>query len=315
MMRSVRFDRYGGPEVLRVDDGLQPEPGPGQLLIAVAGAGVNPADWRLRSGQFRLAMRLRLPFTPGHDAAGRIAAVGSGVQGFQPGDEVIAMTPTTQGGAYAEYLAVEAGMVALAPRTLPLPEAAALPLAGLTALQALRDHGGVRTGTKLLVVGASGGVGHLAVQISKALGAHVTAMSSTANLEFSRTLGADDALSYEEPASFAGPGRFDVVLDAVAMYPFIRWRRLLAPGATVVTVHPLIGKIIPRAVTALLGVPRLRSFFVQPSGRDLANLSRMVDDGRLRPVIQARFSLSEAATAHRLSAAGHVRGKLLLEVT
>jgi len=187
-------------------------------------------------------------------------------------------------------------------------------LAGLTALQGLRDHGRLRAGQQLLVVGASGGVGHFAVQIGAALGAHVTGLCGARSFDFVRGLGAEDVRDYTDPDSYTGPGRYDLVFDTVATAPFTRWRHVLKPGATVVTVNPIVGKLIPDVITRLFGVAHLRSFFVQPSGQDLRQLARLVDDGQLKPAIQARFALADLAAAHRLSSQGHVRGKLAITV-
>lgn len=310
-MKAVTFAAYGGPEVLQYTERPAPTPGPGELLVDVAASSVNPADWRIRSGQFKRGMRLRLPFVPGNDIAGRVRQTGAGVTDFRVGDLVFAMTPLKRGGACAEVAVVDAAHAAPAPPTLPLADAATIPLAGLTAWQGLHDHGGLRPGQRLLVVGASGGVGHFAVQIGAALGARVTGLCGARSAEWVRGLGAEAVQDYADPDSYTGrSGRFDLVFDAIATARFTRWRHLLTPGATVVTVNPVIGKLLPEVLTGMLGVAHLRSFFVRPSGADLQQLARLVDDGNLKPAIQDRFTLPDLPAAHRLSAEGHVRGKL-----
>ncbi len=311
----MSFATYGGTDVLQLTDLPRPTPGPGELLVEVAGSSVNPADWRIRSGQFKRGMRLRLPFIPGNDLAGRVIQTGAGVTGFHVGDEVFAMTPLKGGGACAEVTVVNAASTAPAPHALSLADAATIPLAGLTAWQGLRHHGGLRPGQRLLVVGASGGVGHFAVQIGAALGALVTGMCGARSVEFVRALGAHAVLDYADPTSYTGEsGRFDLIFDTIATVPFIRWRPLLTRGATVVTVNPVIGKLLPDVITRLLGVPHLRSFFVHPSGRDLQHLARLVDDRQLKPEVQERFMLANLTAAHQLSSQGHVRGKLAITI-
>jgi NADPH:quinone reductase-like Zn-dependent oxidoreductase len=311
----MTFAEYGGPELLALMERPQPSPGPGQLLIQVCASSVNPADWRIRSGQFKRGLRLRLPFVPGNDLSGRVIQTGAGVADFRVGEHVFAMTPLKFGGGCAEFAAVDAKYAAQAPSALTLEDAAAIPLAGLTALQGLRDHGRLRAGQRLLVVGASGGVGHFGVQIGKALGAHVTGLCGARSFEFVRGLGADEVLDYTDPDSHTGPGRYDLVFDTIATAPFTRWRHVLAPGATVVTVKPVIGRLVPDVVARLFGVAHLRSVFVQSRAADLRQLARYVDDGQLKPTIEARFPLADLAAAHRLSAQGHVRGKLVITVS
>jgi NADPH:quinone reductase-like Zn-dependent oxidoreductase len=314
-MKSVAFASYGPAEVLRFEDRPIPVVAADAVLIRVAAAGVNPADWRLRNGQFKRFMKLSLPFIPGNDIAGTVMQVGTDVTGFQEGDAVFAMTPIRAGGACAEYTAVPAALVAHTPRALSPNEAAALPLAGLTALQGLRDQARLRAGQSLLVIGASGGVGHFAVQIGKAIGASVTALCGVRSFDFVRGLGADCVVDYADPGSFAGPRRYDVVFDTMALTPFTRWRHVLRSGGTLVTVNPVIGIVMPRFVTRMLGVSRLRSFFVEPGRDDLVALRALVEDGKLKPTIQQRFAFERAPEAYRLSEGGHVQGKLIIDVS
>jgi NADPH:quinone reductase-like Zn-dependent oxidoreductase len=229
-MRAVGFRRYGAPEVLEELEVARPAPRLGEVLLKVAAAGVNPADWALRGGRLRPFVRLKLPFVPGSDVAGVVEAVGPGVTRFGPGEVVYAMTPTSEGGGYAEYVAVAEDHVARVPPGLSLGEAAAVPLVSLTALQALRDRAGLAAGDHILINGASGGVGSFAVQISKAMGARVTATCSARNAELVRGLGADEVLDYAGDGATGGP-RYDVIFGAVNTLPISRWRRALPRGA------------------------------------------------------------------------------------
>ena len=192
---------------------------------------MNPADWALRGGRLRPFVRLKLPFVSGSDVAGVIEAVGAAMTKFVPGEAVYAMTPTTTGGAYAEYVTVAADNVARVPSGLSLEEAAAVSLVALTALQALRDKAELMAGDHVLINSASGGVGSFEVQISKAMGAQVTAMCSERNIELVRGLGADEIIDYTRGDITAARPRYDVVFSAVNTLPFLRWRRALRPGA------------------------------------------------------------------------------------
>lgn len=312
-MRAVGFRRYGSPEVLEQLVLARPAPAAECILVRVAAAGVNPADWNLRSGGLRLVARLKLPFVPGADVAGIVEAVGEGVTRFQPGDAVFAMLSTSAGGGYAEYATLEAAIAARVPANLALAEAAAVPLAGTTALQALRDQAAIQPGHQVLVNGASGGVGTFAVQIAKLLGARVTAVCSGRNADLVREIGADDVRDYTRDDIFATDTRYNAIFDTIGSQPFRRWRSLLQARGTVVTIAPK-----PRDIAVALltrsNRQRLKTFFVRPSGSDLAALSGWIADGRLRPVVDRSYVLADAVEAHRYSESKRVRGKLVLVV-
>ncbi|MBC8161831.1 MAG: NAD(P)-dependent alcohol dehydrogenase [Roseiflexaceae bacterium] len=313
-MHAVGFRRYGPAEVLEALELPIPAVGANMVRIRVAAAGVNPADWRLRNGQFRFVMRLALPFVPGSDIAGVVDAIGPQVTRFQPGDAVYAMLPTITGGGYAAFVAVTEQHVAHAPQSIALGDAAGVPLAGLTALQALRDRAQLQLGQRLLVYGASGGVGSFAVQIAKALGAHVTAATSGRNLDLVRELGADAVLDYTQHSVAEAQEPYDIVFDTVNTLSFRRMLAALGPNGVFVSVNPFIEKLSPAWLARFRQGKRLKSLLVQPSGSDLAALSGWIDAGQLRPLIDQRYPLAEAAAAHRHSATGRARGKLVLVV-
>jgi len=313
-MQAIGFRRYGSAEALENLEVAKPDLGPGEVLVRVAAAGVNPADWALRRGQLRPFVRLKFPFVPGSDVAGVVEAAGPGTSRFRPGDAIFAMTPSTSGGGYAEFVRVSEADAALVPPNLTLSEAAAVPLAALTALQALRDKAGLRTGSHALVYGASGGVGSFAVQISKGIGARVTAVASGRNAEMVRGLGADEVLDYERDDVLAGGERYDVVFDAVNTLKFGSARRVLREGGVYVTVNPFVGGLNPGWLARFRGGRRVESVFVRPSGADLETLAAWIQAGKVRPVIDRSYGLSDAVEAHRYSETQRARGKILLLV-
>jgi NADPH:quinone reductase-like Zn-dependent oxidoreductase len=313
-MRAVGFCRYGPPEVMEQLDVQRPEPGPGDVLIRVAAAGVNPADWTLRGGRLRPFVRLGLPFVSGSDVAGVVEATSESATGFELGEAVYAMTPTSEGGAYAEYVAVDAGNVARAPSGISLREAAGVPLASLTALQALRDGANLTAGEHVLIHGASGGVGTFAVQIAKVMGARVTAACSGRNADLVRGLGADEVIDYTSEDVGAGGRRYDAIFGAVNTLPISRWRRALLPGGRIVTVNPLFANWLLGGFMRAFGRVRLQGVLVQPSGADLETVGAWISEGRVRPVIDRSYPLADASAAHRYSESRRVRGKLVLMV-
>ena len=317
-MKAVVIDGYGGSDRLQVREVAAPEPKAGEVLVRVRAAGVNPIDWKIRRGMLRPVLRLRFPFVLGCDAAGEVERVGPGVTRFRPGDAVTAFLSPGSGGGYAQYAVVKEIHAALKPSSLSFPEAAALPVAGLTALQALRDLGRLRPGGSALVHGAAGGVGHLAVQVARALGARVAGTCGPGNVEFVRGLGADPVLDSTGDDFTRRGETYDVVFDAVAKSTFGACRRALRPRGTYVTTLPSLGVFFWGAVlpaARLLGDgPRAKFLLVRPSGPDLELLGRFADAGKVRPSLTRTLPLDRAREAHEASEAGHTRGKIVLEV-
>jgi NADPH:quinone reductase-like Zn-dependent oxidoreductase len=274
---------------------------------------VNPIDSRLRNGQLRRFLRIGLPFVPGSDIAGIVESIGPAPNRFRVGDAVFATLPIKAGGGYAQYALVGANTAAPAPVGLTLSEAASVPLAALTALQALRDKAGVSSGCEVLVYGASGGVGGFAVQVAKALGGRVTGAASGRNAEFVKFLGAEAFVDYTKGINHLGP-RYDVVFDAVDKLSFRRIRRLLRPRGIAVTVNPIAEWLALNFLAFLRGGRRLRSVLVEPRAADLELIGGWIAGGQVRPHVERSFPLAEAADAQRLSEAGRVRGKLVLIV-
>lgn len=311
-MKAIQFSRYGASDVLDLVERDIPVPDSNECLVQVAAAGVNPIDWKVRCGMLRHLLRVKLPFVPGSDVCGVVAQVGPRVKRHRPGDAVFAMVDARRAGCYAQYVSVHEALCSPKPQTLSVDEAAAMPLAGLTALQALRDHGKLSAGQKALVIGASGGVGHYAVQIAKAMGASVTGVCGEANIPMVRELGADRVIDYRQTKLRRVEGRYDVVLDAVAMHSFRQCRHLMAPHAVFVTTLPKLHVLWRMA--AMRSRSRARFLLVRPNSADLAFLGNLADQGRLRSIVGKAYPLAQARAAHDASAAGHVRGKLVLHV-
>jgi NADPH:quinone reductase-like Zn-dependent oxidoreductase len=320
-MRAAVIDGYGGSDRLQVREVGEPgEPGPGQVLLLVRAAGVNPIDWKMRRGSLRLVMPAKFPLILGYDVAGEVEAIGPEVTRFQPGDRVFGMTdPRPRGGSYAERTLARESALAAMPESLSFEEAAALPVAGLTALQALRDKGELVAGETVVINGASGGVGHLAVQIAFTVGADVTGVSSRRNLDFVRSLGAHEVIDYEEE-DFAGrDGAWDVVFDAVGNRSYQDCEpSLSANGGVYVTTAVGPRPFLNALFTGLSGLfgqrKRARWITIGPKGEDLAFLARLADQGRLHPEIQEVFPLEKIRQAHDLSETGRVRGKIVVRV-
>jgi NADPH:quinone reductase-like Zn-dependent oxidoreductase len=302
----MRFHSYGGPEVLRFEDAPRPTAGENEVLIRVHAVGVNPLDWKKRSGYLQIEPSQTFPVILGFDVAGVVEAVGAGVTHLAVGDEVYAQPWF---GGYAETVAVPAGNAAHKPRTLDFVQAAAMPVAAITAWQALFDVAQLAPGQTVLIHAAAGGVGHLAVQLARWRGARVIGTASTRNLEFLRQLGADEAIDYTATRFEDVLHGIDVVFDSVGGDTQQRSWAVLRPGGILVA---LAGLQAP--VPAEIDVRHHAFRIKRPVHTTLAGVARVVDAGYLRPTIAAVLPFSEASQAHRLVESGHTRGKIVLQV-
>jgi len=317
-MKAIVIDGYGGPERLVLRERPDPRPGAGELLVKVRAAGVNPVDWKIRRGDLRMFLWISFPYTPGGDVAGEVAEIGPGVSRFRPGDEVVAFVDLKQGGGYAELAIVKESAAAMKATSLSFTEAASLPIGACTALQSLRDHGKLGAGGAAPINGGAGGVGHLAVQIAKVLGATTVATCGLANVEFVRSIGADRVIDYSREDFTLGAERYDAVFDAVAMSSFGACRQVLKPAGIYVTTLPSPSVFLwgpSQQITGWIGpAKQARFMWVRPIGADLAFLGELADSGRLRPTINRTFPLELAREAHQASQEGHTRGKIVLEI-
>lgn len=310
-MLAVRQETAGGPEVLELVETDRPELNVGEVLVRVRAAGVNPVDWKTRTRGFYYTGQTP-PFGLGYDVSGTVEAVGDGVTVHAPGDEVYGMPRFPHpAGAYAQYVTAPARHFAPRPRGLDHVQAAALPLAALTAWQALVDTAGVTEGQRVLIHAAAGGVGHLAVQIAKARGAYVIGTASAAKHDFLRGLGADELIDYHERDFAEAVRDVDVVLEAVGGdYP-ARSLRTLRPGGTLVSLLPLPEPVLTEAREHGVRAARI---MVEPDLGGLRGITELVESGRLRTEVAAALPLAEAAKAHELGETGRTTGKIVLTV-
>ncbi|MET9855746.1 NADP-dependent oxidoreductase [Streptomyces sp. NPDC006450] len=306
-MRAIVVSQWGGPEVLTETDLDRPEPGLGEILVRVHAAGVNPVDWKTRASGALIAWG-PVPAV-GWDVSGTVEAAGPGVTMFQPGDEVFGMPRfPNQAGAYAEYVTAPARHFARKPAAIDHVRAAALPLASLTAWQALTDTADLRAGQRVLVHAAAGGVGHFAVQIAKALGAYVIGTASASKHELVRSLGADEMIDYRTTAFEDVVSDVDVVIDGIGGDYGARSLKVLRPGGHLIT---LTG---PDQVPAEAEGFRTGWTLVEPDHAGLRAVAALVEEGKLRPVVDTVLPLAEAAKAHEIGEQGRTTGKIVLTV-
>lgn len=322
-MKAIVYREYGSPDVLRLEDVEKPTPGDDEVLVKVRAAAVNPLDWHFLRGTpyfMRLGAGLLRPKVTrlGVDFAGTVEAVGGKVTRFRPGDEVFG----GRTGAFAEYVVVrEDRALAPKPARLTFEQAASVPVAAITALQGLRDKGKLRAGQKVLVNGASGGVGTFAVQIARSLGAEVTGVSSTRNLELVRSIGADRVIDYTREDFTRGSDRYDLILDCVGNHPLLDLKGVLEPGGTYVMVGGPSGRWVdpmPRMLGALVlsrfVSQRMVMFLAELNQKDLITLGDLMQAGKLTPVVDRRYPLAQVPEAIRYLEQGHARGKVVIDL-
>jgi NADPH:quinone reductase-like Zn-dependent oxidoreductase len=314
-MRAAVVDQYGCAENLRTATLRTPRIGDEQVLIRVAAAGVNPVDWKIRAGMLRRIRPASFPLVLGFDIAGEVVQVGpmAAEQGWKIGDEVVAFLDSPLGGGYAEFAAVGAGVVARRPRGTSVDQAAAIPLAATTAWQSLHRIAEVRTGQRVLVNGASGGVGTFAVQIARAAGTVVTGVCSDRNAEMVAALGVERVIDYERHDFTGDDVQYDVIFDAVANRTYRECRRVLSPHGVYITTLPSLQTLVYSALTAFSS-RRCRLVMAKPNGEDLSAIVRLVESGEIVPVVDRMYPLAEVAAAHRYSETGRAHGKIVLVV-
>jgi NADPH:quinone reductase-like Zn-dependent oxidoreductase len=321
-VRAIVYHRYGGPENLELREIERPLPAESQVLVRVRAASVNPVDWHLMRGQPALA---RVIFggllrpkqhRVGRDLAGVVEAVGPGVTAFKPGDEVFGAAA----GSFAEFVVATEDQLERKPRTVSFEDAASVPVAGITALQGLRDLANLRSGQRLLVNGASGGVGSFAVQIGKAWGATVTGVTSTHNVERVRAIGADQVIDYTRDDFVAAGRRYDVILDNVGNRSESELERITVPGGVVIqngasgnTAQLVIGMVVT-AIRSRRSPVAFKGFLARPNRADLGVLRELLGAGKVKPLIDRSYRLDEIRDAVRYLETLHARGKVVITI-
>ncbi len=308
-MKAIRIHAYGDVDTLCYEEAPMPEPGPADIRIRVHAAAVNPVDWKIRAGYLAALIPYKMPLTLGWDVSGVVDKIGSEVTHLAVGDAVYCRPDIARDGSYAEYMVVRASEVAPKPETLSHNEAAAVPLAGLTAWQALFQHAQLKKGERVLIHAGAGGVGSFAIQFAKSAGTHVIATASSGNAALVRDLGADEFVDYRAQRFEEVLDKVDVILDTIGGDTQARSIPLLNSGGRMFSVVATPDAAALAAVGATGG-----HFMVQPSSENLVRISRLIDNGTVRVVIDSVFPLSEARAAHTKSQTGRAKGKIVLEV-
>jgi NADPH:quinone reductase-like Zn-dependent oxidoreductase len=329
-MKAIVCAKYGSPDVLQLQEVAKPAPKDDEVLIRIYAASVNARDWRfMRAKPFFIRLRPGSFLQPknkilGADVAGRVEAIGRYVKQFKPGNEVFGYLPSATGrGTFAEYVCANENAITLKPANLTFEQAAAVPVAAMTALQGLRDNGNIQPGQKVLINGASGGVGTFAVQIAKAFGAEVTGVCSTRNVDMVRSIGADQVIDYTQEDFTQNGQRYDLILEINGYHPIFAYRRALSPkgiyvmaGGSKAHVYQgifqalLLGPLISRIGTQKLGFMGIAKL----TQKDLVFLKELLEAGKITPVIDRSYPLSETAEAVRYLEEGHARGKVVITV-
>jgi NADPH:quinone reductase-like Zn-dependent oxidoreductase len=319
-MKAIVQTMFGPPETLQLREVDKPAPKDGEVLIKIHAASLNSYDWRLLVGDPAFIRLMGKPKEKiiGADVAGRVEAVGGQVTRLKPGDEVYGDLAGGEGGSLAEYACGRETALALKPANLSFEEAAAVPMAGVTALQGLRDVGKVRSGQKVLVNGASGGVGTFAVQIARVLGAEVTAVTSTRNLEMARSIGADQVIDYTKEDFTRRGERYDLILGVNGYHPILAYRRALKPEGMYVMAGGEMAQIFQALllgpVLSMWGKKKMTSVAAKNNWKDLEALKELIEAGKVRPVIDRQFRLQEAAEALRYLGGKHAHGKVVITI-
>jgi NADPH:quinone reductase-like Zn-dependent oxidoreductase len=322
-MRAVVYRTYGSPDVLQLEEVAKPTPKDDEVLIHVYAASANAADWHFLSADIflvRLNAGLLKPKNRilGADVAGRVETIGRNVTQFQPGDDVFGDLSTSGRSTFAEYVCAREDAVVVKPANLTFEEAAAVPLAAVTALQALRDKGQIQPGQKVLINGASGGVGTYAVQLAKAFGVEVTAVCSTRNVDLVRSLGADHVIDYTHVDFTTQGQRYDLILAANGYHPIFDYKRALTPTGRYVMTGGTMAQfgqaVLLGPLISMTGRNKMGNMLARPNHKDLVAVKELLEAGRVKPVIDRRYPLGEVPEAVRYMGEGHATGKVVITV-
>ena len=317
-MKAMVYTKFGPPDVLQPKEVEKPIPKDHEILIKVHAASANAYDWRhLRADPFLIRLMGAGLLKPKHkilgaDIAGRVEAVGANVKQFQPGDEVFGCGGY---GGFAEYVCVEENRFVLKPANLTFEEAAAVPMAALTALQGLRDKGQIQAGQKVLINGASGGVGTFAVQIAKSFEAEVTGVCSTTKMDLVRSIGADHVIDYTQEDVTKNKWQYDLIFDIAAYRSISKYKRILSPSGIYVLAGGSIARIFQLMLLSKIGAKNRRLIFANINQKDLLSMIELINLGKVKSIIDKRYPLNETAEALRYLEEGHARGKVVITVS
>ncbi len=309
-MKKAIFRNYGNADSFEIVESPLPEPSEGEVLVKVLAAGINPVDYKIRNGSMKWIVPMKLPHTPGGEIAGIVEKTNGTSSTFQPGDQVYAML-SIKGGGYSENLCVQEHLLCPMPKNLSFDHAAAIPLAALTALQALRDKGKIKKGMKVLINGASGGVGSFAVQLAKAFGAHTTTVCSEKNIEFVKSLGADYTINYQKQDFTTLQQSYDIVFDTVAKSSYKSCKKILTAKGIFISTLPDPSKILRQLLNPICSRNAF-TIMVKPDADDLRFLNTLILNGKLNSYIESTYPLNELSLAHKRIETGRVRGKLVI---
>ncbi|MEJ8306493.1 NAD(P)-dependent alcohol dehydrogenase [Saccharibacillus sacchari] len=314
-MKAAVITKYGGLDAFRIQDRPEPRPRAGELKVRMQATSINPIDFKVRKGYMFFLSGFRFPKILGSDFCGIVEACGEGVTGFAVGDEVYGFTNgASQGGASAEVMCCKASVASKKPALLSFEEAAAVPLAASTAYQALTREGGLKSGMKVLVIGATGGVGHYAVQLAAIAGAHVTGVCRSSGVETAKALGCDAVIAYDREDFRRSGQTFDVIFDAAGKSGFGECRSLLNEQGTYVTTIPGPSVMLRRVLTGSKG-RKARFVMANSNDTDLSLMRKWCDEGQLKPLIEAVFPLDETRQAYELAESGKTRGKVVIRTS
>ena len=311
-MKAITINRYGSIDVLEYSEIQEPKITPNQLLVKIHATSVNPIDWKIRQGQLQLLSGFNFPIVLGCDLSGVVLEVGEKVDNFEPGDEIYTFVNPLSGGAYAEYIAVPANTAALKPKNMNYCQAAAVPVAGLTAFQALFDLGQIRPGKKVLINGASGGVGTFAVQIAKAMKAEVIGVCSSKNLNLIESLGVNRVIDYNHIDFTKESEQYDIIFDAVGKESFLTSENVLKSEGVYISTLPTVENLPSTFLTLFMPGKKSKLILAQPNPRDLISLRELIEDGLVKSVIDRTYKLAEIAEAHAYSEMGRAVGKIVI---
>lgn len=312
-MKAVFYNKYGSPDVLEIGELEKPKINEDEILIEAYASSINPVDWKIRSGSMKIFTGKKFPKGLGGDVAGKIVEIGGKVIGFKVGDEVYGKLGGFTGNTYAEYVVAKPEDLAQKPVNLNFNEASSVPLAALTAYQALINLGGITKDSKVLINGCSGGVGHFGVQIAKALGAAVTGVCSTKNVALAKELGADKVIDYTKENVTDKKEKYDIFFDAVANHSYGKIKPILNKNGRYVSTLPAVGVIL-NSVTGLFSSKKARMINVKSNQQDLQQLTKWIEKGKVKPIIDKIYSLEDVREAHCYSETGRVVGKLVLSI-